>query len=653
MGRVVTESPRVLARCDDFLHQGFDGADNFFVLHLAGNPEVERKVTRTEEHGIDIRRGDDLVSVLNALRSLNLDADKYLLVGTGIIVWTRSNAEPSASSRVRPALANWRVLDRVDNFLSVSSVVDQGNKHAMRACLQVALNVLLFVQTNTNDRSRPGQFGSTDHVLRGFVIYRAVLTIDDDEIETEPTDGLDHRRTGKPDERAKSRLPGVQLFLESILVHFLRLAPACLRVNLNGERKTRWARKRSQKLLLTSKRFLHARKLLKVILRDGTLRGRIICGRTEDEALVDTLRDILPRTAEAVQTGIRMRWNPGAQLCVWHDGGFIVDAAEGYAAHGVPMRPDSINLWFSSGKPVAAVAVALLKQDGLLDFDQPVATYWPDFAQGGKEAITTRHILTHTSGMRTAEVADASASYDEVLRVILAARIERNWEPGKRAGYHPTSGWYVLGELVRRLSGVPYEVFTREQIFAPLGMESSAFIITDHEATRLGERLAVMHLSKNDELAPEPRFSVSATSRFVRPGGGLRSTAQDMVRFYRMLLGYGELDGTKILDPTLAAEITAPQRTGMKDETFGYMMDWGLGVMLDNKIHGPAAPYGFGAHASARTFGHGGRESSIAFGDPENQLAVAVIFNGMPGELRNDRRSRPVLAAIYEDLGLA
>lgn len=365
------------------------------------------------------------------------------------------------------------------------------------------------------------------------------------------------------------------------------------------------------------------------------------------------MADVLPKTTEAIQTGIHLHWNPGAQLCVWHDGVLVTNSAAGHAAHDILMQPDSINLWFSSGKPIAAVAVSLLKQDGLLDYDEPVATYWPEFAQGGKESITTRHILTHTAGIRTAEIADTADQHEDVLQIIAAARLERDWEPGKKAGYHPTSGWHVLGEIVRRLSDVPYDIFTGEQIFAPLGMESSFFTITQQEASRLGNRLAVMHQSKADEITPDPRFSVEATSRFVRPGGGLRSTASDMVRFYRMLLGYGELERVKLLEPSLVAELTSPQRTGMKDETFGYVMDWGLGVMLDNKINGPASPYGYGPHASARTFGHGGRESSFAFADPEHQLAIAAVFNGMPGELRSDRRLRAVTAAIYEDLGLA
>ena len=91
----------------------------------------------------------------------------------------------------------------------------------------------------------------------------------------------------------------------------------------------------------------------------------------------------------------------------------------------------------------------------------------------------------------------------------------------------------------------------------------------------------------------------------------------------------------------------------MLDETFGQVMDWGLGFLLDNKRYGPAIPYGYGRHASARTFGHSGKESSTGFADPDAGLVVTVVFNGMPGEPKHDRRLRHVTAAIYEDLGLA
>lgn len=361
----------------------------------------------------------------------------------------------------------------------------------------------------------------------------------------------------------------------------------------------------------------------------------------------------MPETAAAINKGIELGWHPGAQICVWHDGETVVNAGAGEAAESVLMRPDSINLWLSAGKPIGAVAIELLKQDGLLEIDDAVAKYWPEFGANGKEQITIKHLLTHTAGIRTAETAASTTNIDEANSVLANARIERDWEPGKKAGYHASSGWQVLAEVIRRISGQPYDKFVHERIFLPLRMESSSFMLTAQDAEALGNRFSPMFMMKSGEKNKDPDYLPEVTSRFVRPGGGLQSTASDMVRLYRMLLGFGELEGEKLLDPALASEIISPQRTGMKDVTFGHIMDWGLGVMFDNKAYGPGAPYGYGPHASAGAFGHGGRESATAFADPQHNLVVALVFNGMPGELKHDRRLRQVTAAVYEDLELA
>jgi CubicO group peptidase (beta-lactamase class C family) len=360
----------------------------------------------------------------------------------------------------------------------------------------------------------------------------------------------------------------------------------------------------------------------------------------------------IPRTVEAIEKGIDQGWHPGAQVCIWHDGVVVANGAVGIAAAGVPMQPDSINLWFSAGKPIAAVALGILKDRGLIDFDAPVGNYWPEFARNGKEGITLRQVLTHTGGFRTAEIADRLTTHEEVLAAIAAAPLEPDWVPGEKAAYHATSGWHVLGEFVRRVSGVSYDEFTRREIFEPLGMVSSTFAITPSRNASLGGSVAVMHLAKDGRLEPHPSFSLEKRGAFVRPGSGLLSTASDMTRLYRTLLDMGETDGVRVLNPGTAMEITSPHRVGMKDHTFGHVMDWGLGVMLDNKVHGPAAAYGYGRYASPRTFGHGGRESSTAFADPEHRLVVALVFNGIPGEPKHDRRLRMVTGAIYEDLGL-
>ena len=108
-----------------------------------------------------------------------------------------------------------------------------------------------------------------------------------------------------------------------------------------------------------------------------------------------------------------------------------------------------------------------------------------------------------------------------------------------------------------------------------------------------------------------------------------------------------------MLTPQSVEAITAPHRVGMYDNTFRHTMDWGLGFLINSARYGPGpAPYGYGPHASPRTFGHGGSQCATAFADPERGLAVAIVWNGRPGEARHDQRLRETLTALYEDLRL-
>jgi CubicO group peptidase (beta-lactamase class C family) len=128
----------------------------------------------------------------------------------------------------------------------------------------------------------------------------------------------------------------------------------------------------------------------------------------------------------------------------------------------------------------------------------------------------------------------------------------------------------------------------------------------------------------------------------------------DLVRLAEALRRGGELGGERILSPAAVAEMTARRRAGMRDETFGAVMDWGLGVMVNSwhYQHKPAF-YGYGDHAGRDAFGHGGRQSSLVFADPEHQVSAAFAANGMPGEAANHRRTQPVITALYEDLRIA
>jgi CubicO group peptidase (beta-lactamase class C family) len=128
---------------------------------------------------------------------------------------------------------------------------------------------------------------------------------------------------------------------------------------------------------------------------------------------------------------------------------------------------------------------------------------------------------------------------------------------------------------------------------------------------------------------------------------------RELARFHTALLAGGALDGRRILQPQTVEALTARHRTGLLDQTFRHVMDWGLGVIPNPAIYGDeTVPYAYGRHASRRAVGHSGRRSSTAFMDPEHRLVVALAVNGMPGEDAHRERFRALTEAIYTDLGL-
>jgi len=169
---------------------------------------------------------------------------------------------------------------------------------------------------------------------------------------------------------------------------------------------------------------------------------------------------------------------------------------------------------------------------------------------------------------------------------------------------------------------------------------------------REGGRLGTMW---DTEAAPPRPDGSESEARCVRPnpGGNGRGPVRELARLYEMFLGRGNLGGLRLLLPQTVEAIAARHRVGMVDLTFRHKLDWGLGVIVDSKHYGEeTVPYGYGRHASPRTFGHSGRRSSTAFLDPEHGLVVALVFNGTPADEAHERRMRGALEGIYEDLDL-
>lgn len=359
------------------------------------------------------------------------------------------------------------------------------------------------------------------------------------------------------------------------------------------------------------------------------------------------------RAVQLLENGIADGLHLGAQLFVARAGEVVADLAVGEARPGQPLTTDTLMLWLSSTKPVAAIAIAQLWERGLLGLDDPVAVHVPEFAANGKAGITVRHLLTHTGGIRLLNVGWPELEWDAILDRICRMRPEPGWIPGQKAGYHLQSSWFVLGEIVRRLSGQDFPAYARAHILEPLGMFDCWVGMPRARFDSYGTRIGAMF----DTAVEPPRdhgWDSAERVTSCAPGGNGCGPMRELGRLYQALLGSGALGGARILRPETVAAITARQRVGMFDHTFRYVMDWGLGFIPNPASHDqPDAPYGYGRHTSRSAFGHSGSRSSTAFADPEHGLVVALAVNGTPSDAAHHQRFRAVLEAIYEDLGLA
>ncbi len=358
-------------------------------------------------------------------------------------------------------------------------------------------------------------------------------------------------------------------------------------------------------------------------------------------------------TMATLKSGIDTGLHPGAQIYVSRAGRALLDEAVGAATRTTPMTIDSLCLWMSAGKPIAAVAALQMVARGLIELQTRIDQVIPGFGVNGKSDITLEHILTHTAGFRGPLNNFTAGSWQEIVQRACELRQEPGWIPGQRAGYHIGSSWFVIGRLVELLDGRSFSSYIRQAIFSPLGVEGFCGMEPETLET-LRQRLVPMQIT-------EPHFSATPGKpaddwpgnadeaiAIPRPGANCRGPISALAHVYESLL-----DDERLLPRDLCTQMRTRQRIGMMDQTFKQTLDWGLGVMIDSKQYAGEHQYGFGPHASPDTFGHSGNQSSCAFADPAFDLVVAWACNGMPGEAAHQARARAINAAIYRDIGLA
>ncbi len=358
----------------------------------------------------------------------------------------------------------------------------------------------------------------------------------------------------------------------------------------------------------------------------------------------------LQRAVDLLEEQRRAGLHHGAQLFVARRGKIVVDVAIGEVTAGIPLKTDSVMLWFSATKPLTAVAIAQLYEQGKLDLDDAVTKFIPEFGNG-KEAATVRQLLTHTGGFPMDGFSFLRYDWNTVIEKICKEPAE--WEPGTAAGYHQLSGWCILGEIVRRIDGRPIEKYLEDEVFRPLGMTDSSLGVSPAREAELGKRLSSITETAEPGTGIESWNDPRARPR-VLPGGSGYGPAHDLGRFYLALACGGVLDGNRILKAETVELFTATHRRDMADRTFSAGLPapvsppWGLGF---GKGSDQPVASAMGKMCTAAAYGHGGNRSSIGFVEPSRELTVAIVANGLPDAAANLRRLCAVSDAIHAACG--
>ena len=292
--------------------------------------------------------------------------------------------------------------------------------------------------------------------------------------------------------------------------------------------------------------------------------------------------------------------------------------------------------WIASmSKPVTAVAVAMLADDGKLSFDDPVEKYLPEFrglwVAGEQTAerrvllkaarpITLRDLLTHTSGLGEYRVTDPHWTLAAMSKVL--AREPLRFQPGTRWSYS-TAGMDVLGRVVEVASGTPFAAFLQSRLFDPLGMKDTTFWISPAQKERFVQ--PYIRNAQSGKLQPTPidyMYGGAVTDRERPPlgGAGLFSTAEDVARFYQMTLNRGAAGGRQILKPQTVAAMTRKQ-TGDLRARAG--MPWGLGFCV---VEDPTQLEA-NATLSPGSFGHGGAFGTQSWADPARGMVYVLMIS--------------------------
>ena len=356
----------------------------------------------------------------------------------------------------------------------------------------------------------------------------------------------------------------------------------------------------------------------------------------------------------------------GAAVSVTIDGRPVIDLWGGVVDKDTkkPWQQDTIVTVYSTTKGMTTICAHRLMEQGLLDLNAPVAKYWPEFAQASKAAVPVHMLLTHRVGLpAVSEKMPEGAAFDWDTMTGALARQKPFWEPGTQYGYHALTFGWLVGEVVRRISGKSLGAFFRDEVALPLGLDFHIGVDPRHDAriatmyraepspesARKLEQIEQEAQSKMDPALVAARGNIStqgahnseAWRRSEIPAANGHSDAGSLARVYGALACGGHLDGVRVLSPDTIAKATAEQ-SAVPDAFMGNPTRIAFGFRLS--CDGNMGP-------NPRSFGHRGAGGSIGFADPDRRIGFGYVMNQMkadlPGETTTGVR---LINALYSAL---
>ena len=356
----------------------------------------------------------------------------------------------------------------------------------------------------------------------------------------------------------------------------------------------------------------------------------------------------LERAWDAVRRLYGSGIHPAIQLCVRYRGQVILDRAIGHACGNGPgdapgtkkvvVTPETPFTIFSASKAVTAMVVHLLDQRNLLRLDDRVAEYIPEFGVHKKQWITIRHVLTHRAGVPNLPegVMQLERLEDPAGILAMLCDAKPTSRPGRQLAYHAITGGFILGEVVQRVTGKSIRTVLAEEVLRPLRFRWMNYGVPRANAQRVARnyftgvaplppissiitRALGVSIQEGTELSNDPRFLTA-----IIPSANIVATANELSRFYQLLLNHGELDGTRIFEPRTIRRATSEQSYLEVDFTLGLPFRYSIGFMLGAKwfsLYGPDTQY---------AFGHLGLTNIVGWADPERHIAGALMTSGKP-----------------------